>query len=355
MEFAWPSGTGSDPWLAAALWSALGAWGTAFALVLWIALLRVWARVRGAAVERRLSRWRPILAAVVANDSVPPRAPAAREIRDVLAVWNQQAVAIKGPARARLADWARQHRLGEHARELLDGRAVRDRLLGLATLGHLADPSHFAAVRACAAMEDSLVSLAAARALIAMDAAEAFVALRAELVAREDWPLARLLAAFREHRSDRLPGLVANAIDLASDAELARLLQLAQAVPPERVALQARRVLKRGASSEALVAALRLLSDPRDSEFARRYAKHEDWVVRLAAVRALGRMAAKDDLPVLCAALADPVWWVRHRAADAIVALPYLSTAQLRRLREIVDDRFGADALARAIAEKRPG
>jgi HEAT repeat protein len=131
------------------------------------------------------------------------------------------------------------------------------------------------------------------------------------------------------------------------------MLQLAQAVPQERIAAQLRRVLESDAERETLVAALKLLADPRDAPLARRYAAHGEWVVRLAAVRALGRIATKPDLPVLCGALADPVWWVRQRAADAIVGLPYLTASQLKLLQTIVADRFGADALARALAAKK--
>jgi HEAT repeat protein len=353
MGFAWASGTASDAWLAAALWSALLAWSSALLLVCSIAALRVTARLRSARSERRLARWRPVLAAVIAGDDPPAHEPAAAELRDVLALWNQHAVAVKGPARERLAAWARGWRLEERAATLLERGSVRDRLLALATLGHLADRAYFILVLVHARLADPLVSLAAARALIAMDGAEAFVALRRELLEREDWPVARLLAAFREHRSERLAGLFADALEQASGPRLTRMLQLAQAVPQERIAAQLRRVLESDAERETLVAALKLLADPRDAPLARRYAAHGEWVVRLAAVRALGRIATKPDLPVLCGALADPVWWVRQRAADAIVGLPYLTAPQLKLLQTIVADRFGADALARALAEKK--
>jgi len=353
MESAWAFATASDPLVSAALWSALGAWSTALLLVFWIAALRVTARVRAQVTERRLSRWRPVFAALVAGDEAPPTAPAATEVRDVLALWNHHAVAVKGPARVRLAEWARACRLGELAGVLLERGSVRDRLLALATLGHLADRSYFILVVIHARVADPQISLAAARALIAMDAAEAFVALRGEILEREDWAVARLLPAFREHRSERLAELVAEAIGQADGQALVRLLQLAQAVVCEPIAVQVRVVLQRDSGDESAIAALKLLADPRDAPLARRYAGHGSWAVRLAAVRALGRIASKGDLPVLTAALSDPVWWVRHRAADAIVGLPYLSGPQLKLLQTIVADRFGADALARAIAEKK--
>jgi hypothetical protein len=353
MDLGWASDTASDALVTVALRSALGAWSTALLLVFWIVVLRIAARLRARTTARRLERWRPVFAAVVAGDDVPARAPAADELRDVLALWNHHAVAVKGPARERLAQWARACRLGELAGSLLERGAVRDRLLALATLGNLADRTYFALVLGYCRVDDPQISLAAGRALIAMDAAEAFVALRNELLEREDWSVARLLASFREQRSARFAQLVAEALGQASGRALTRLLQFAQAAPYERVAPQVRAVLEGAAEDESVIAALKLLADPRDARLARKYAGHQNWAVRLAAVRALGRIASKSDLPVLTAALADPVWWVRQRAADAIVGLPYLSGPQLKLLQTIVADRFGADALGRAIAEKR--
>ena len=354
MESAWAFATTSDSLVSIALWSALGAWTVTLLLVVWIVVLRLWAGSRERLTERRLAHWRPVLAAVVAGDEIEPMVPAAAELRDVLALWNHNAVAVKGSARARLADWARACRLGALAATLLERGSVRDRLLALSTLGHLAERSHFVLALAHARAADPQTSLAAARALVAMDAAEAFVALKADILQREDWSIARLLLSFREHRSERVAALVADAIEQADRGSLVRLLQLAQALPYEQVTAQARAVLERGgAEDEAIIAALKLLSDPRDIRLLRKHARHENWAVRLAADRALGRVASQDDLPVLTAALADPVWWVRQRAADAIVSLPYLDATQLKRLQTIIEDRFGADALQRAIAEKR--
>jgi HEAT repeat protein len=76
--------------------------------------------------------------------------------------------------------------------------------------------------------------------------------------------------------------------------------------------------------------------------------------VRLAALKALGKQAALRDLDQLLALLPDPDWAVRQEAADAIAAQPGFDRAAVERIADTVADRYGRDALRRAIAERHP-
>jgi hypothetical protein len=51
--------------------------------------------------------------------------------------------------------------------------------------------------------------------------------------------------------------------------------------------------------------------------------------------------------------LSDREWWVRYRAAQALVELPWLAQAELRALQDGLTDRFAADMLAQVVAEAR--
>ena len=51
--------------------------------------------------------------------------------------------------------------------------------------------------------------------------------------------------------------------------------------------------------------------------------------------------------------LGDPSWWVRQAAADSLATLPNATPERLQGLLERVEDRYGQDALRRAIAEVR--
>jgi HEAT repeat protein len=84
---------------------------------------------------------------------------------------------------------------------------------------------------------------------------------------------------------------------------------------------------------------------------ARERLAHPEWIVRVAAAQALRRIGAPEDLPRLSRLLGDGNWWVRHRAAQALCALPGVARAELQALAATLEDRFAADALAQALAD----
>ena len=49
--------------------------------------------------------------------------------------------------------------------------------------------------------------------------------------------------------------------------------------------------------------------------------------------------------------LDDPEWWVRYRAAQSIVSLPFLGPNELRQLQARQTDRFAVDILQQSFAE----
>ena len=51
--------------------------------------------------------------------------------------------------------------------------------------------------------------------------------------------------------------------------------------------------------------------------------------------------------------LGDPSWWVRQAAADSLATLPGATAERLQTLFRQVHDRYGQDALRRAMAEVR--
>lgn len=352
MAYASAFATNSDPLLAAAYYSALAVLGASLLLVGAVLALRWRTRALEASTRRVQAHWRLKFAAAAVGDGATADRPGRREVRAVLELWNQTAASLKGTSRERLAAYGRRCGFDEAAGALIRRRAMADRLLGLATLGQLADRSRFDDVSALAADPSPAVSLTAARALIRIDPAEGLAALLPQILDREDWPISRLAEALRESAPGAVADLIALALERAPERDRRRLLALARIAPPQRIAPQVRAILAKTEDPETLIAALKLVADPRDAPLVRPRLEHPDWQVRVAAVRALGRIATEDDLPPLAAALADPSWWVRQRAADAIVSLPYLSARQLADLHARAPDRYAADALARAMAEK---
>jgi hypothetical protein len=102
-----------------------------------------------------------------------------------------------------------------------------------------------------------------------------------------------------------------------------------------------------------LTACLKSVHVPPDRGLIARFARHTSWQVRTQAARALLQAARPGDEKLLVQMLADPVWWVRYRAAQSLVALPYLSNDDLWRLRWTLEDKFGVNMLDQVMAERK--
>jgi HEAT repeat protein len=93
--------------------------------------------------------------------------------------------------------------------------------------------------------------------------------------------------------------------------------------------------------------------DENDLKLVRQYLAHPRWHVRAHAATCLGRIGTKEDEAKLAALLADSEWWVRYRAAQAIMDLPFSSLERIRQLKEYRNDRYARDILEQVIVEKR--
>lgn len=347
------SATLSDPLLHAVLVSALAL--TAFSVVLLAAIMLL--RFRLIRRERRLGaileRWRPLFAMAAAGDLSrhPELGEAEGEL--LLPLWNHLRESVLGESEAHLDEFARRIGLDRVAQALLAAGSARTRLLAINTLGHVGKRRTAAVLERYCREKDTIVSLAAVRALLRIDSSAALPLLVPLMLERGDWSIARLVPMLRDADTARLELVLAEALPRARGAALERLLLLAAVLPPERSSPWARSVLETSADQAQIAAALRLISDPRDAPLVRRFLRHPAWQLRVRALAALERVAGAEDLPRLVAALADAEWWVRLRAARALARLPFLSDAHLARLIDSVSDRFARDALAQAIAEER--
>jgi HEAT repeat protein len=71
----------------------------------------------------------------------------------------------------------------------------------------------------------------------------------------------------------------------------------------------------------------------------------------MQAVQLVGRMGRAEYADRLEKLLADREWWVRYRAARALVRLPTLARAEIEGIRERQLDAFARDILGQALGE----
>ncbi len=343
-----------DPLLALVFQAGLGIIGFSLLMLVAVFLLRLRLVLRLRRERHYTALWRPVLAECVFG--VPEALPAVpRAMRyHFMKLWNHHHESLEGSARSNLEALARNMGIDAVARDMLQSRDLRERLIAIITLGHLGDRERWQELRTLVSHPSPLLSLAAARALLDIDAEATLAWLVMVMAAREDWPLARLVAMLREAGPDRTTAPLVAALKAAGNPQQAiRLLRMMEVAHSGAAGAAAARIVRESGNPEVIAAGLRLLGDPRDLELARGCAVHASWVVRVAAARLLGRIGEPCDRRLLAGMLGDSHWWVRYHAARALTVLPFTSLAELEKIRATLDDRFAADMLAQAIAEAR--
>lgn len=347
----WPQ----DRMLQLALQAALALSALTLLVMLQVLLLGELARRRAARRQQFNERWRPLFALCSLGESLPDPLPALprRQRLWFLLQWNRTQLQLRGSARERMNRALVALGMDRHALELLRGR-VRSKLIGLTCLRHLAEPAHWDAVQPLLFSRNASVSLASAYTLIAMQPARAMQLILPAAAARTDWALPRLAGLCQQAGEEAVtePLLAALADPMIAGRE--RLIALLPHGAPRQVAPWARAQLDEGAAAEHQQVALRCLAelgDPRDRPRLLPALAHSDPDVRLHALQALGRQARGDDAELFLPLLADRNWGVRQAAADGLARLPGASPEGLQALLASVPDRYGQDALRRAIAE----
>ncbi len=333
------------------LWISAAVFGITVLLLIQTMLLRMRRALREQHERVFAKLWEPLFAQC--SNEVPRHLPriARRDSYTFLSLWNYSQESLCGEAKFKLNRLAWSCDMDYAALRLLAKRSLRARLLAVTTLGHLQQKSSWSMLRSLLTDEHPLLSLAAARALLQVDAELALPELIVFFTRRHDWPLNKLASLLIEAGPDAISGPLARAVESAPPEEFPRLVRLLDCAAPVQALPMIRRILRAATDERVISACLQALREPQDAELARSYANYQRWFVRVQVVSALGRFGSQEDRDILVPALSDPVWWVRYRAAQALVNL--LPFDEVRQIHKESPDRFAKDILAQAIAEKQ--
>lgn len=342
----------SDPILRFAFWSGVGAGVLTLLLLFQIILMRVMLICQERRRSRLLAVWRPLMVQSVSEKirHYPPVLKADAAV--LLNLWNHFQESLRGEANERLNQLARDVSMDELALNLLRSRRMAEQLLAMMTLGNLREKSAWRVMSDLLDDDSPIISLAAARALMQIDAPAAVDVFMPLLVLREDWPAARIATILKEAGASVISEPLADLIRHAPQEQLPRLIHFLELTYSEVSSRLVREILETSNDPQVVAACLRAMSDSRDLDLARRQVRHPDWPVRVQAATALGRMGSDVDRQHLVRLLEDPQWWVRYRAAQALSQLPFVTTDQLRQLLAEQTDRYARDMLKQVIAER---
>jgi HEAT repeat protein len=315
--------------------------------------LRVQRRIRDRRRARVTAHWRSVIAQALTgvDDAVAPLRLPRRERREFLRIWNYTRNMIEGAAAERLIALADRLGVREFARQQATHAQLGARLTALQALGHLRDADSFAAVLAAIDDENTLVAITAAAALAEIDPARAVAVLIPRLAARRDWPRTHVFRILERAGSAVVSEPLYRCIRTASDEDATYLLQFVEIAEFDVRDAIAAELLHSRSDAELLAAALKVATGYGGMTRFDEFVAHPVWYVRMQAAALLGRIGRPEDAGRLEKLLTDQEWWVRYRAAQALVRLPALRGAGLERIRARLRDPYALDALEQALAE----
>lgn len=321
-------------------------------LVAGLGLIRAW---RGRSLRQRETfrqRWEPVLFARMDGEAAPLPPLATGDTVEWLLLWLRVLSYVRGEAGESLAGVAREAGLAPRVLALLEARAAWKRLVAIRAAGAMRLAGAARPLRDMVYRGEARVALPALRALLDIDPQAGLEALERMLGAGR-WAPDQVSALVRDAGVDLLPVLT-RLLARASPGSARQLVRVIETLddPAALPALRERLLRaqgKDGAGAAALLHALANFGDDEDRRAALALLGHRDWLVRMQAAYAIGRLGTARDIGSLLPLTRDAHWWVRYRAAQAIHALA--APAQFEALIRDCEDRYASEALERVRAE----
>lgn len=345
-----PPLSSADPLAAVAFRIGVAAWLLAGLLLLSILLVRLLQRAKQCWRKRVLDRWRPLLMASLYEHpaSLPPLSRF--EMVDFLVLWNHLRESLGSEARDSLNRVASSARVAPAVSRMLRKGRFEQRLLAVRTAGNLRLVTSWDVL--CSLLGDNSpgMSLAAAQALLRIDARRA-IPLLVPSLSRKDWPLQRVVQILREAGGEPVAQALVEAIGRATPENASRQIRYLIEIAPAEAAPIIARQLADPVDDSLLITCIQALGDPGELEALRKLSRHANWHVRVHAASALGRLGTADDKALLTGMLGDSQWWVRYRAARALAQLPAMTAGELLRIKDMQTDSDARDMLHQVMAE----
>ena len=337
------------------------AWGLAWvtlglvaAMVLGLLVLRWWRWRREPRLAAFEAQWQPVLLACIAGE--PPAQPLpvlrAHEHWPFLKMWLHSQMSVQGPCRERLAQLGQTMGCREMALRRLHSSHSAERLVGMLALGFLRDAGSVAELRAQLTRPSHHSAVYAGRALLEIDAQAHAGAVAQALLQAPGLDLALASVLLKPFRAVLGQALQQHPPTPADAAAALRWLRLADALKLQLPHALLAPFLTAEQDTELLMAAMRLYQGEQGAEVLTPYAQHPDWRVRVQLARALAHVGSAAQVPLLAGLAADAQWWVRYRAAQALLALPGLTRAQVHAAVAATGDRYAQSMLQAVLAEQ---
>jgi len=296
--------------------------------------------------------WRPVLAEVMLAypDNIPRLQRKHRHV--FLHEWNKFYFMLRGETTGRLQRLSRQLGLDVVAKRYIRNKSMRNKLLGIVTLGHMQDISSWNQLIDFVHSEHSILSLTAAQALVDIDSKNAMTFLMPHIIKRRDWPLARVAMMINTSDSKQLTATMRKAIEQASEEDIPYILKFLSSTHFDPEISKLCNQLGNSSDNRIIATCIKIAKDEHGLKLARKHANNPEWYIRLHVAAVLGRMGLQEDVDILIKLMSDTEWWVRYRSAQSLAQMPFIDAGRLQEIHDSLDDRYARDILQQVISEQ---
>lgn len=350
MEFA----TLSDPKTRFALWVC------AISILLTVILLVEIIRIRIAYYQNKINRdrfiklWQPVMLKTIAGEETPLPILEAKDRRDFLLLWLRLQKTIRGVGSEHLKRVLIQSAVMPELLRMLRHNKTDERLIALSVIGFLGDKSVSNDLVAALKDPQAAVSVTAAHALMRVDDELARLHVIPMIIQRRDWSVGPVAVLLKEASKEFVEAflLIVEKAEIEDQPYLLRLMRILEVLHLNRPLMFLRRILEYSSDSELVTSALKLVQSTQDLDLVRKRINDASWAVQVQAAIVLGRLGDKEDVPSLVSLMSAKDWWVRYRAALALVQLPFVTPEQIGFIKQNLSDAYGRDILSHVLAEQ---
>lgn len=343
---------GSDPKIVFAFWLGVAVAAMTVVMLMVIIVMRQVVLHRERVHAEAVAFWKLIVVPAPENPAlaIPPMHN--RDLPGFLEVWNNVHEPLHGDTTPHLSRVAREIGLEERLYKRLTLSSFHSQLVAIIALGHIQNKESFNHVEKFIDDKNPIVSLCAARSLTQIDPGRAVSKFVPQIVRRSDWSQGSIAHILQEVGADSVT-LELSKATLQANAEIApRLIRFLAGVSPEAAAPIIRKTLLSSGDERLISTCLQVMTNRDDLDCVRPLLEHPRWHVRMQAAVTLGRLGVLGDDQRLVAILADGQWWVRYRAAQALMALSFVTRADVQSILSGQTDRYARDILEHVLAEK---
>lgn len=327
-------------------------------LTLSILLVVIFFRLKTISAMRRREvfnkEWQPVLEQSMYE--LPEMLPTLkkRDLMNFLLLWNGMQENLTGEVRNNLNFVARWLKIDvKIKKQLLKKGNLSERLN---TIGHMRSMAAWDELEEIVQQnEEQMIVMLAAKALARMNDKRAATVVIPMIAVNKEWSLPAMADIVKQMRPENVGEVLGDVIVRVPEVVIPRLVRFLPFATAEVALNITLDLLNKYDDPNIIAACLNLIGDVdygQHVELVRSYSNHDSWFVRLQVVYALGKIGTMDDVSLLTQMLADKEWWVRHRAARSLLALPFLSTVQFKVILDGQTDKYAKGALQQAIMEQ---